>query len=188
MFVLVYIDTLIHSIKTGSIEMLKWVLRLMEKTRLTKPTKVNAILSFAAFKPEMLEICLKKLNAWGLLSFFPNFVVGDQQGAALAVLCYANAPISDLKIWKHVKRLPVESTEHKFMGLNCLQYCIRHMNIDSIEVLLQNDEWRSKLLYAEQGFGSVALQYAREFGNEAIQSIIYWKLWELISAVYYWDL
>ena len=179
---------MIHSIVTNSIEMLKWVLQLMDGTRLTKPTRVNAILSFAAFKPEMLAICLDKLDAWGLLSSFPNFVVGDQEGEALAVLCYANAPISDPDIWKHVKKLPVESTEHKFMGLNCLQYCVRHMNIDSIGVLLQSDEWSKKLLKAEKGFGSDALQYAGEFGNEATESIIYWKLWELVSAANYCDL
>ena len=175
---LLFTDTLIHSIVTNSIEMLKWVLQLMDEMRLTKPTRVKEILSCAAFKPEMLAICLDKLDAWGLLSSFPNFIVGDQQGAALAVLCYANAPISDPDIWKHVKKLPVECTKHKFMGLNCLQYCVRHMNIDSIEVLLQNDEWRSKLLNAEQGFVSDALQYAREFGNEATVS----RLQEIVGT------
>ena len=50
-------------------DMLRWVLTIMEKTGLTNPPKSHHITSCAVFKPGMLPICLKYFEKWGVLNF-----------------------------------------------------------------------------------------------------------------------
>ena len=116
--------------------MLNWATDLMEETGCTEPLNVEEILGFAAFKPKMLTTILKKLNQW-LPSTFKKkltLTIGGESGSLLSVLCYTNANISDVEIWKFLENQFGE--DNIFMGLNPLQHAIKHKNTDSIDALL----------------------------------------------------
>ena len=116
--------------------MLNWAFELMEETGFTQPANLTQILRFAAFKPKMLTTILKKLNQW-LPSTFKKkltLTIGGESGSLLSVLCYTNANISDVEIWKFLENQFGE--DNIFMGLNPLQHAMKHKNTDSIEVLL----------------------------------------------------
>ena len=126
--------------------MLNWALKLMEKTGFTKPSNLEEILSFAAFKPKMLATIIEKLNYW-LPSEFTGeltLTIGGERGSLLSVLCYANAHISDVEIWKHLWNLWGE--DDLFLGMNPIQHAEKHKNTDSIALLCSFESilyWRS---------------------------------------------
>ena len=150
--------------------MLEWFSDLIQTTEVHAENILGKSFSFAVFsKTNMLETYLHKLECRSMLNTLDpklTLKIGKEKGGLLAVLCYANADVSKKEIWRHLKNLEPSSESFNFMGKTALHYAINHGNVETVEALLQKEDWRNYFLGFIDESGTNILDYAAEVGTE----------------------
>ena len=137
---IVFLDAVIWALWVDSEDLLAWIFELVDMKNMHQLLKqhVGEILRYAAFKPNLIIKCFRKLKDWSLLAdgFNQRIDFLGEKAGLLPILCYANADIAEDIISQHFLEIPEALILDKLLGRNALEHVIDHGNCKSVDILM----------------------------------------------------